>query len=221
MKRAVVFMFFVLCGLNILNAQNVLSGYRGFWERNRSIRIFNLVDFYPDRLPFLRNEIYARYGRPFVNQIYRDYFRAQNWYEERSNFSDSWLSQNDRDNAALILSLEQSVKSIDDIIPLVLRNIEYTGGEAVLTFTSRQELVWSDRRVDFGVYSMNWSSRQTLPWAVMGDWILVYQDSYRDFEVAAYRLDHSSRRIVSSDTGTVEWDAMVKLLRSQGRPVPK
>ena len=122
----------------------------------------------------MRNEIYARYGRPFVNKIYQDYFREKSWYQEKSNFSESWLSQTDRDNAELILSLEQSVRSIDETTALVLKNIEYTDGRAVLTFTSRTELIWVDRRVDFGAYGMSGHyehSMPRLPWAT-GFWFM-------------------------------------------------
>jgi hypothetical protein len=219
----------VLCGFNVLGAQNVLPGYGGFWDLNVfRFDILKLVEFYPDKLPFVRNEIYAQYGRPFVNQIYRDYFRAQKWYQEKNNFSESWLTQREQTNAAFILSLEQSVKSIDEIIPIVLRNIEYTDGTAILTFTSRQQLVWSDGRVDFsvygsdyGAYGSNWSSKKTLPWAVMGDWILVYSDSRTDFlKVVAYRVNHTTRRILDHVDGLVNWEDLVKLLRSQNRLIP-
>ena len=219
MKKNVIVLLLVLCGGGMLCAQNVLPGYQGYWERPRRITIFDLVEFYPERLPYLRNEIYARYGRPFVNRTYQDYFRARSWYQERSDFSEAWLSQTDRDNAEFINAVEQVKRSIDETATLLLKNIEYTDGRAVLTVTSRRELVWTDRRVDFGAYGLNGYGTNTLPWFFMGDWILIYRSNYSDnYDVVAYRVDHSSKRILESATGRVDEDVLERLLRAQGKP---
>ena len=223
MRKKVIFLMLVLCGFNLLSAQSVLPGYRGYWERSRQVTILDLIDFYPEQLPFLRNEIYARYGRPFVNQIYRDYFRAQSWYQERSNFQDSWLSAADRANADFILSVEQSIQTVDEVTAQVLRNIEYTGGRAVLTFTSRFDLVWTDRDVDFGAYGLNGYNARTIQWAVMGDWILIYRlEEYQGiFNVIAYKVDHASKRIIGTPvTGNIERNVLQRLVWPQGRTLP-
>ena len=212
------FLLLALCGTGMLHAQNVLPGYRGFWEQSRRITVVDLVEYYPDQLPLLRNEIYARYGRAFTTQSYRDHFRAQSWYQEKSNFSESWLTQNDRENAALILSLEQSARGINDVAAQVLRNIEYSGGSAILTFTSRQQLVWSDRNVDYGPYGVSGFNKQTIPWFAMGDWVLIYQLSFNGYNVVAYKLDHGTRKIIGDAVGGwVDSPVLERLLRAQGR----
>ena len=220
MKKTVIVLMLVLCGASVLCAQSVLSGYRGYWERSRQINIIDLIEFYPDHLPFLRNEIYARYGRPFVNQTYRDYFRAKSWYQEKSNFSESWLTQNDKVNAEFISSIERSVKNDEEVTAQVLRNIEYTGGRAVMTFTSRNELRWSDSQVDFGPYGLSGDYMQSLNWFVMGDWVLVFgYFGYRgSYDVVAYKLDHAARRITDSvSRSDVDWEMLGRLLKAQGR----
>ena len=224
MKKTVLVLLLVLCGTGMLCAQNVLPGYRGYWEKTRRVDIFDLIEFYPDQLPFLRNEIYARYGRPFVNKTYQDYFRAKNWYREKSDFSESWLTPRDRENAALILSVENSIRNIDEITAQVIKNIMYTGKNAILTFTSRQELMWSDPEVDFGPYGISGYNAQTMKWLVMGDWILVYkynnhQDSYA---VTGYKLDHGSQTITASASREgVDAEVLQVLLHSQGRPISR
>ena len=222
MKKNIVLFAFVLCCAGMLNAQNVLSGYNGFWRYPRRINIIDLIEYYPDRLPYLRNEIYARYGRPFATQTYRDYFRAQSWYQEKSNFADSWLSADDRANAEFILSVEQPARNIEQVTTQLLRNIEYTDGQAVLTFTSRTDCFWQDKRVDTGFYGVNGQSRQPMSWFVMGDWVLVYTYIY-NYNIIAYKLDHTTRKIVSTpvEKQMTSLEAMERILRSQGKPYPK
>ena len=218
MKKTLIILVFVLCGINTLFAQSVLSGYRGYWERSKRIDIIDLIEFYPDQLPYLRNEIYARYGRPFVNQTYRDYFRTKSWYQEKSNFSESWLSQTDRDNAEFIASVERSIRSIDEITAQVLRNIEYTGNRVILTFTSRFQLQWSDPAVDFGPYGINGERMRNMDWFVMGDWILAYGEEYSGIDVVAYKVDHGSKRITASASRSdVDSKILNRLLNAQGR----
>ena len=199
--------------------QPALSEYSGFWENSRRIDIFDLMEYYPERLPFLRNEIFARYGRPFANQIYRDHFNAQSWYQEKSDFSESWLSQIDNENAAFIASVEQSIRNNDEITAQVLSNIEYSGEGVVITFTSRNELMWSDNDVDFGPYGV--SGGGYLTWAIMGDWIIAF-DTYSD-AVSAVKLDHGARKITSAEysKNNKHLDAFRSLLRAQGKSLPK
>jgi len=69
--------------------KRILPNYNGFWnerdiygdERHyKSMKVTDFLDYYPDRLDIVRNEAYARYGRPFLNKKYKDYFSAQSWY---------------------------------------------------------------------------------------------------------------------------------------------
>ena len=42
-----------------------------------------------DDLRLLRNEVYARHGRPFQTPWLAEYFRSEPWYAPRQNFSDA------------------------------------------------------------------------------------------------------------------------------------
>jgi hypothetical protein len=200
MKKNILFIALVFVSA-CLWAQNgasgrVLPGYNGYWTRQGKIDIFNLVRFYPERLPFLRNEIYARYGRPFVNQVYKDYFNSQSWYQVRNNYTDDWLSANDRYNAEFIRSVEQPALDFKDTVAALLRNMEYQGSGTVLTFISYRELIVEPYEEEsYDVYGGG-LSQERYPWIVMGDWVIVYRASAgASYTVIAYKLDHVRKQI--------------------------
>jgi hypothetical protein len=60
-------------------------------------------------LRLLRNEIYARHGRPFATPWLADYFRAQPWYSPRPDYSDAELSPVERANITLIAKREEEL----------------------------------------------------------------------------------------------------------------
>ncbi len=61
------------------------------------------------QLTLIRNEIYARHGRPFNNSNIRSWFMQQSWYAPNYNFSESWLSSLEKRNAAYIASYQKRV----------------------------------------------------------------------------------------------------------------
>jgi hypothetical protein len=58
-------------------------------------------------LRVLRNEVYARHGRPFRTDWLRDRFRVEPWYEERPEFTEAELTAVDRANIALLTGRER------------------------------------------------------------------------------------------------------------------
>ena len=60
-------------------------------------------------LRLLRNEVYARHGRPFQTPWLAEYFRSEPWYTPRQNFSDAELSATERANIALITKREEEL----------------------------------------------------------------------------------------------------------------
>ena len=60
-------------------------------------------------LRLLRNEIYARHGRPFQTSWLAEYFRSEPWYAPRQDFSDADLSATERANIALITKREEEL----------------------------------------------------------------------------------------------------------------
>ncbi len=50
-------------------------------------------------LTYARNEIYARYGRPFQSSELKQYFQSKSWYRENPSYNDSMVSPLEEDNA--------------------------------------------------------------------------------------------------------------------------
>lgn len=83
-----------------------LPGYDGVFANNATLTAAQVAAWPADRLPYLRNEIYARYGRAFKNAKLRAHFQSQSWYREVPTFNDQYLTDVDRRNLALIQSFE-------------------------------------------------------------------------------------------------------------------
>lgn len=69
----------------------------------------DLAGLTQQELRLARNEIYARHGRKFQDSEMQAYFDSKAWYQgtvEASDFSEDMLSQIEKDNIALIQSLE-------------------------------------------------------------------------------------------------------------------
>ena len=60
-------------------------------------------------LRLLRNEVYARHGRPFQTPWLAEYFKQQPWYTPRRDYSDAELSAVERANIALIAKREEEL----------------------------------------------------------------------------------------------------------------
>lgn len=61
---------------------------------------------------YAKNEIYARHGRRFQSKELQDYFNAQSWYYgtvDAADFSESWLSDIEKKNAAFLADIEFSI----------------------------------------------------------------------------------------------------------------
>ena len=57
----------------------------------------------------MRNEIFARHGRPFKTPGLRDFFESKTWYKSIENFSDDALNDVEKGNAAIILGHEKKM----------------------------------------------------------------------------------------------------------------
>lgn len=85
------------------------SGYLLSGSNTRSLNSGDLSGRSNWQLTLMRNEIYARHGRPFNNSYIRSYFKSQSWYRANSNFRESWLSKLEQNNAAYIASYQKNV----------------------------------------------------------------------------------------------------------------
>jgi hypothetical protein len=85
------------------------SGYIAGWTQRRLVQNSDLQGYSNWMLTLMRNEIYARHGRPFNNQHVRNYFRNQAWYRPNANFRESWLSSIESTNAQRIREYQMRV----------------------------------------------------------------------------------------------------------------
>lgn len=63
------------------------------------------------QLYLMRNEIFARHGRPFKRADLQEYFHSQSWYQVNPNYTDALLSPVEQRNVAFILKRERALGS--------------------------------------------------------------------------------------------------------------
>ena len=72
----------------------------------------DIEGFSKDKLALARNEIYARHGRKFQMQEFKDYFEKQSWYKTNPNYNyeddDSNLNSIESRNVTFLLNAENS-----------------------------------------------------------------------------------------------------------------
>ena len=149
----------------------------------------------PDELRLVRNEVYARHGRPFKSEDLQAHFKATGWYQERADYSDSLLTQHDLANAALIQSFEG-----DTAKQHVLSRGEYSGDDGVgVAFTDATAAEVMDGSGD--IY--NWT-RESRHWVALGEWVVTWEGGSSTWrptdtsmrKVQLWRLNHSNGSVV-------------------------
>lgn len=55
----------------------------------------------------MRNEIFARYGRPYYSKDLKAYFSKKSWYKVNTDYSDDLLNDIDKKNIQLIMEAEE------------------------------------------------------------------------------------------------------------------
>jgi len=61
-----------------------------------------------DSYDYMRNEIFARYGRAFTTAKWKKTFAANAWYKIRDDFSNDWLSKEAQANVNQLISLKKN-----------------------------------------------------------------------------------------------------------------
>ena len=74
---------------------------------NQLLEQRDLFGLEPEDARLLRNEIYARHGRPFKDPVLRSYFVSQAWYKPNPRFSDDSLTALEKENVATISGYER------------------------------------------------------------------------------------------------------------------
>ena len=85
------------------------TGIKGTWAFTSMYPVtFSELGGYSNwELTLMRNEIYARHGRPFNNAYVRNYFLNTGWYRPDNSFRESRLSKVESQNAATILDYQK------------------------------------------------------------------------------------------------------------------
>jgi hypothetical protein len=121
-------------------------------------RMLSRTTLYELRL--LRNEVYARHGRPFRTPWIAEYFRGQDWYKPRGDFSERELTPSDRANIATIVAVEArrhealataglSPEDLEGLFPEDARLLRYE-------IYARHGLVFKDARLQAYFASLPW-----------------------------------------------------------------
>lgn len=164
-------------------AQGVLPRYNGIYL-DPDLDIFSFIGTDAVELGFLRNEIYARYGRPFKTPAYRDYFLAQAWYREIPGYTDAWLSARDLELAQELLRLEKPAAPEPLYRSLLLRQGEFymDDGMRIVLLNGREGMMVVDYGSSpyggsyggyyGGSYGSGGESGETITWTVAGDWLI-------------------------------------------------
>ncbi len=85
------------------------GGYIATWTSNKRVTDNDLRGYGNWQLTLMRNEIYARKGRPFNNRDVRSYFLRQSWYRPDNNFTEGRLTRLENDNATYIRNYQTRV----------------------------------------------------------------------------------------------------------------
>jgi YARHG domain-containing protein len=76
---------------------------------DKQVTVDSLKDFSRRDLRLLRNLIYARRGRPFKSDLIKQYFEAVDWYKADPTYTDARLTDLDKRNINVILSVENEL----------------------------------------------------------------------------------------------------------------
>jgi len=89
-----------------LGIRSVLKYYPGPFDGTKLMPFHYICDYYPTQLRILRNEILAKYGRPFKSRDLRGYFQATSWYRANPAYHDGLLTAIDQENIQRVLAME-------------------------------------------------------------------------------------------------------------------
>ncbi|MBK7860920.1 MAG: YARHG domain-containing protein [Archangiaceae bacterium] len=81
---------------------------------DKLLKLSDLDDFSPRDLKLLRNAVFARRGRPFKTPLVQGHFKTVTWYRADPAYKDSRLTDIDKKNVQLILSLEKRLRPPKD-----------------------------------------------------------------------------------------------------------
>lgn len=77
---------------------------------DKLLKLSDLDDYSPRDLKLLRNTVFARRGRPFKTPLVQGHFKTVTWYKPDAAYKDARLTEVDKKNVQLILSLEKKLR---------------------------------------------------------------------------------------------------------------
>jgi len=170
-----------------------LLGYDGPLADDHALTPEELVRLPPGRLPILRNEIFARYGRTFSKQRFAQHFERQAWYEPNPNYDDAVLTETDKANAQLIKSFEGDP---DRLTERYLERNQFRGKGFTLAFVDASKVMVIKGE---DIYESQQAERF---WQPRGDWVITWAspEAYRPGAKGArlWKLDRKTGRILQS-----------------------
>lgn len=87
-----------------------LSALEDPTKLEKLLKLSDLDDYSPRDLKLLRNMVFARRGRPFKTPLVQGHFATVTWYKPDPAYKDSRLTEVDKKNVQLILSLEKKLR---------------------------------------------------------------------------------------------------------------
>ena len=84
---------------------------------DKLLKLSDLDDFSPRDLQLLRNTVFARRGRAFKSPLLQGHFKTVTWYKADPAYKDSRLTEVDKKNVQLLLSLEKQLRPPNDEPP--------------------------------------------------------------------------------------------------------
>ncbi|MCA9494583.1 MAG: YARHG domain-containing protein [Myxococcales bacterium] len=145
-----------------------LPGYDGRFASDPLLTPLDVAKIPADRLPYVRNEVFARYGRAFQKDEYKEFFGKKSWYVEKADYSDAVLTEHDKANVELIKSFEgpekKSRKALVDAG-------EFADAGVTLTFVDERTIEVGEQGDDLYEWerdSEKWEPRGT-------DWVITWK----------------------------------------------
>lgn len=168
-----------------------LPGYDGVFATQRPVPLQRLARMPAEKLPLLRNEVFAQYGRAFEKASIREHFEATDWYTVCEAFTPDLLTDVDRANIARIQEFE------GDTTASLLKRGQFEGEGTVLALLDAEHAELGDGEGDL----YNWE-RQTRRWAARGTWVITWEGPPRfgkgAREAMLWKVDASKGRILAS-----------------------
>ncbi len=168
-----------------------LVDYDGRFAEQRRLKPGEVARIPPKRLAFVRNEIFAQYGRAFDNERYREHFAKADWYEVNKHFEISVLSAVDKQNAALIKSFE------GDTAGKLLERGQFEGEGMVLALVDLEHAEVADTGGD--LYEWDRKERR---WTARGDWVITWDTPERfgpnATKARLWKLDRENGKVLET-----------------------